>query len=168
MKRYLLLSLFGICLLFDDFAQAKIEALPDASSQPASPPLTDENSFMGIRVGAEVRAKCTDPAVDVNHAKLQAVTPDTVIVVTATLDKFVLPKANTTLGSPVIWEVTRTVTATDSHSLFFWVIIVLAFTGIVAGSVCFWRWRQKVQDELLDFPEMEADTKPESNVTADL
>ena len=64
---------------------------------------------MGAPVGAFVRVKCTAPAIELNNAKLLAVTKTTITIASAKGERFTLPKEATVVEAPVNWQRTTTV-----------------------------------------------------------
>jgi hypothetical protein len=138
--------------------QAKGES-PTNTSAPVV--LNETNSFMGMLLGSEVRVKCTEPAVDLNHATLLALTPSNITVATATLDKFILPRDSTIVGAPVVWQATQTVIAPRSTPR----VLVFALTGLlVAGAgagVFVWLRRRRLEEELFQLPDLPDSSQPE-------
>lgn len=93
---------------------------------------------MGIRPGASVRVVCTDPAIELNNAKLLGINKTTLVVSSANGERFELPKSATILSDPVNWERTTGVLpdpaqAKNSGRGGWLVLLVLAGGGIGAG-----------------------------------
>jgi hypothetical protein len=121
---------------------ANAPAIPDA---PPAPMLEETDSFMGAPVGATVRVKCTAPRMELNNARLLAVTRTDITVVSANGERFVLPKDATTIESPVAWQRTLTVQGDArprSGQGIGRPILVLVWLAGAAAAVWFWRTRR--------------------------
>ena len=77
---------------------------------PAAPPLEESESFMGVPIGTFVRVKCTAPEIELNNARLLAVTKTTITVASVNGERFNLPKATTLVSDPVNWQRTAGIT----------------------------------------------------------
>jgi hypothetical protein len=68
---------------------------------------------MGMPVGAFVRVKCTDPAIDLNNARLVAITESNITIASANGERYDLPKSATTVAAPMNWQRTASVGGED-------------------------------------------------------
>jgi hypothetical protein len=129
-------------------AYADISTLHDV---PPAPALDGTDSFMGMPVGSQVRVKCTDPAIELNNAKLLAITTNTITVASINGERFTLPKESTEVGVPVNWQRTTSVLDEDKsrprHGGWGWVLCLFVLAGVGAGA---WSWlirRREVEAE---------------------
>jgi hypothetical protein len=119
---------------------AVVESLPNSA-------LDQTDSFMGMRVGDHVRLKCTDPEIELNNAKLLAITKTTVVVSSATGERYTLQKAATTFEPPVNWKRTMTVfndqANRSSHHAGAWFLLLFILVAAGAGGGWFWFVRRQ-------------------------
>jgi predicted negative regulator of RcsB-dependent stress response len=117
-----------------------VESLPNSA-------LDQTDSFMGMRVGDHVRLKCTEPEIELNNAKLLVITKTTVVVSSATGERFTLPKVATTFEAPVNWKRTMTVyddqTNHSSHHAGGWFLLLFILVAAGAGAGWFWFVRRQ-------------------------
>ncbi len=119
---------------------AVVESLPNSA-------LDQTDSFMGMRVGDHVRLKCTEPEIELNNARLLAITKTTVVVSSATGERYTLPKTATTFEPPVNWK--RTTTVFDDranhsgHHAGAWFLLLFVLVAAGAGAGWFWFVRRQ-------------------------
>ena len=118
---------------------------------PPAPALDGTDSFMGMPVGSQVRVKCTDPAIELNNAKLLAITTNTITVASINGERFTLPKESTEVGVPVNWQRTTSVLDEDKprprHGGWVWVLCLFVLAGVGAGAWSLLIRRREVEAE---------------------
>jgi hypothetical protein len=83
---------------------ARPQYQPPITDPPAAPPKSDTDSFMGMPVGSHVRVTCTAPAIELNNARLLAISKTTITVTSVTGERYVLPRESTEVTDPVNWK----------------------------------------------------------------
>lgn len=154
MKTFLLAGL--LCIWMVASSSAQTQADNQTSALLPGPQKNEAGSFMGMTIGSEIRAKCTDPAVDLNHARLLAVTAASITVTTSGLDELVLPREKTTVGPPVNWQVTRTVSTNRSTGWIIGCLLLITLAGSLAVGIYVWRSWRNAENELLGLPQLAA------------
>jgi hypothetical protein len=96
---------------------------------------------MGAPVGTFVRVKCTAPAIELNNAKLLAVTETTITIASAKGERFTLPKEATVVEAPVNWQRTTTVVNEQPPRSEMgsrgWILLLLL---LLCAGVAAWFW----------------------------
>jgi hypothetical protein len=115
-----------------------------APSSDRSPPAVaaETDSFMGMRVGDHVRVKCAESGIELNNARLLAITKTSITVASVNGERFTLSRDSTELGAPLNWKRTTSVFGDDpplrsSHRGAGWVLLLLVLSGAGVGG---WFW----------------------------